>query len=105
MIREPSKIKTYLQPDRSPEWLKDNPHEWWRCDIFPADGSDHRGIGATEAEALMNATMAYLRWTGKHTPPPSSEVQLHTHMFGDTRPHQSEVDHRVDFQYHRIGRD
>lgn len=82
MIREPSKIKTYLQPDRSPEWLKDNPHERWRCDIFPVDGSDHHGIGATEAEALMNATMAYLRWTGKHTPPPSSEVQLHTHMFG-----------------------
>ena len=86
MIREPSKIKTYLQPDRSPEWLKDNPHERWRCDIFPVDGSDHHGIGATEAEAIMNASMAYLRWIGRE-------------------PKQSEVDHQVDFHYHRIGRD
>ena len=86
MIREPSKIKTYLQPDRSPEWLKDNPHERWRCDIFPVDGSDHHGIGATEAEAIMNASMAYLRWIGRE-------------------PKQSEVDHQVDFHYRRIGRD
>ena len=86
MIREPSKIKTYLQPDRSPEWLKDNPHERWRCDIFPVDGRDHRGIGATEAEALMNASMAYLRWIGRE-------------------PKQSEVDNQVDFHYRRIGRD
>ncbi len=85
MIREPSKIKTYLQ-DRPADWLKDNPHERWRCDIFPVDGSSHHGIGATEAEALMNASMAYLRWIGRE-------------------PKQSEVDHQVDFHYHRLGRD
>lgn len=85
MIGEPSKIKTYLQ-DRSADWLKDNPHERWRCDIFPVDGSDHHGIGATEAEAILNASMAYLKWIGR-------------------KPKQSEVDHQVDFQYHRIGRD
>ena len=64
MIREPSKIKTYLQ-DRPPDWLKDNPHERWRCDIFPVDGSSHHGIGATEAEAIMNASRAYLKWIGR----------------------------------------
>lgn len=85
MTRGPSRIKTYLQ-DRPADWLKDNPHERWRCDIFPVDGSDHHGIGATEAEAIMNASMAYLRWIGRE-------------------PKQSEIDHQVDFQYHRIGRD
>lgn len=85
MTRKPSKIKTYIQ-DRPADWLKDNPHERWRCDIFVPDGSDHHGIGATEAEALMNASMAYLRWIGRE-------------------PKQSEIDHKVDFQYHRIGRD
>lgn len=85
MTNQPSKIKTYLQ-DRSADWLKDHPRERWRCDIFPADGSDHHGIGATEAEALMNASMAYLKWIGR-------------------KPKQSEVDHQVDFHYHRLGRD
>lgn len=61
MTNQPSKIKTYLQ-DRTADWLKDNPHARWRCDIFPVDGSDHHGIGATEAEAIMNASMVYLRW-------------------------------------------
>ena len=61
MTNQPSKIKTYLQ-DRPADWLKDNPHERWRCDIFPVDGSYHHGIGATEAEAIMNASMAYLKW-------------------------------------------
>ena len=61
MTSQPSKIKTYLQ-DRPADWLKDHPHERWRCDIFVTDGSDHHGIGATEPEALMNASMAYLKW-------------------------------------------
>lgn len=61
MTNQSSKIKTYLQ-DRTADWLKDNPHARWRCDIFPVDGSDHHGIGATEAEAIMNASMVYLRW-------------------------------------------
>jgi hypothetical protein len=64
MTNQPSKIKTYLQ-DRPADWLKDHPHERWRCDIFVTDGSDHHGIGATEPEALMNASMAYLRWIGR----------------------------------------
>lgn len=64
MTNQPSKIKTYLQ-NRPADWLKDNPHERWRCDIFPIDGSDHHGTGATEAEAIMNASRAYLQWIGR----------------------------------------
>lgn len=200
----PSKIKTYQQ-DRPADWLKDNPQERWRCDIFPTDGSDHHGTGPTEPEAIMNAALAHLRWIksrdtqvradgsfpgmvfrsertsaadkvwttpssedaykegkfsgrsegrrgnfymagGPWVPKamtynadeawnayvaqctlvnaewlrgwkdgqveakqaslePDSDTQLQGHMFGDTRPAQSEVDHQVDFQYHRIGRD
>lgn len=85
MTSQPSKIKTYIQ-DRPADWLKDHPQERWRCDIFPADGSDHHGVGATEAEAVMNAVVAYLKWI-------------------QTRGRQSEVDHQVDFHYHRLGRD
>lgn len=57
-----TKIKTYRQ-NIPADWLKENPSETWRCDIFPDDGSDHHGVGAIEAEALLNATMAYLRWS------------------------------------------
>lgn len=59
-----AEIKTYKQ-DRPKEWLKDHPEETWRCDIFPADGSDHHGIGETEAVAICNASAAYLRWEAK----------------------------------------
>jgi hypothetical protein len=59
-----TKIKTYPQ-DRPSEWLKENPQERWRCDIFPGDGSDHHGIGATEAEAIFNASLAYRKWTDR----------------------------------------
>lgn len=181
MTNQPSKIKTYLQ-DRPADWLKDNPHERWRCDIFPADGSDHHGIGATEAEAVMNAVMAYLKWiktrggqvrpgdrfpkmtfrserpsaAGKVWTTPSSEDAylegkvsgrsasrrgefytaggpwvpkaqtynadeawnayvnqcalvnaewLRGWKDGQAEAKQSEVDHQVDFHYHRIGRD
>lgn len=38
-------------------------------------------------------------------PQPDTDAQLQGHMFGDTRPQRSEVDHQVDFRYHRIGRD
>ena len=63
MTNQPSKIKTYLQ-DRPADWLKDNPHARWHCDIFVTDGSDHHDTGATEAEAIMNASMVYLKWIG-----------------------------------------
>ena len=56
-----TRITTYKQ-DRPKEWLKDNPHERWRCDIFPDDGSDHHGIGKTEAEAIWWASQAYMNW-------------------------------------------
>lgn len=57
-----SRITSYRQ-DRPKEWLKDHPEEAWRCDIYPDDGSDHHGIGRTEAEAIHNANLSYLRWT------------------------------------------
>jgi hypothetical protein len=56
-----SHIRTYRQ-DRPAEYLTENPNERWRCDIFPPDGSDHHGVGATEAMAIINAALAYLRW-------------------------------------------
>lgn len=58
-----TRIKTYRQ-ERPADWLRENPGERWRCDIFPEDGSDHHGVGATEAEALLNAALAWRRWTG-----------------------------------------
>ena len=63
-----TKIKTYRQPDRSTEWLHYHPEETWRCDISPDDGSDHHGIGSTEASAILNAAMAYLAWTKGQRP-------------------------------------
>lgn len=59
-----TKIETYPRV-RPGSWLKDHPEERWQCDIFPADGSDHHGIGATESEAIMNAALAYRRWEAK----------------------------------------
>lgn len=59
-----AKIRIYQQ-DRPKDWLRDNPHETWRCDIYPNDGSDHHGIGRTEAEALMNASSAYFIYTNR----------------------------------------
>lgn len=59
-----AKIKTFKQ-DRPKEWLRENPHERWRCDIFPEDGSDHHGIGKTEAEAIMQAAAAYMHYIGR----------------------------------------
>jgi len=61
---EAAEIRTYLR-DRPESWLKDHPEERWQCDILPADGSDHHGIGVTEADAIMNAAMAYLRWEAR----------------------------------------
>lgn len=55
-------IHTYQQ-DRPEEWLEKHPQQRWRCDIFPDDGSDHHGIGKTEAEALHNASLHYLQWS------------------------------------------
>jgi hypothetical protein len=63
-MRRPAKILTYRQ-ERPADFIREYPHEKWRCDIFPADGSDHHGVGSTEAEAIFNATLAYLRWIGK----------------------------------------
>lgn len=48
------------------QFRTDHPQERWRCDIFPQDGSDHHGVGLTEAEALLNASMAYHRYLQKH---------------------------------------
>jgi hypothetical protein len=59
-----SKIRTFRQ-DRPKDWLQEHPEETWRCDIFPPDGSDHHGIGPTEAQAIMSAAFAYLGWTAK----------------------------------------
>lgn len=56
-----ARITTYHQ-DRPTQFLKENPQERWRCDIFPQDGSDHHGVGSTEPEAILNAATAYLRW-------------------------------------------
>lgn len=56
-----TKINTY-ERGRPERWLKDNPQDRWQCDIFPDDGSDHHGIGATEAEAISNAALAYRRY-------------------------------------------
>jgi hypothetical protein len=61
----PSKITTYRQ-DRTKEWLRVYPRERWRCDIFPEDGSDHHGIGETEAAAIYHASISYLHWIGKN---------------------------------------
>ncbi len=58
-----AKILSYRQ-ERPASWLVDHPEETWRCDIFPADGSDHHGIGETEAEAIQNAALAYRRYVG-----------------------------------------
>jgi hypothetical protein len=66
MMKKPAKILTYRQ-ERPADFIREYPHEKWRCDIFPADGSDHHGVGPTEAEALFNATLAYLRWIGKES--------------------------------------
>lgn len=61
-----AKVKTYPQ-DRPEDWLQSNPGERWRCDIYPDDGSDHHGVGATEAEAILNASQAYVLWSRRDT--------------------------------------
>ncbi len=61
--------KTYPQ-DRPKDFLKENPSEKWRCDIWVGDGSDHHGVGATEAEAQYNAKLAYMKY--RRTPNASS---------------------------------
>ena len=55
----PATVRTYQQAG-----LREY-QERWRCDIFPDDGSDHHGVGSTEAEAIWNAACAYMRWTGR----------------------------------------
>lgn len=61
-----TKIETYRQ-NRPKDWLKQHPEEKWRCDIFPDDGSDHHGTASTEAEAMLNASIAYLQWDQRST--------------------------------------
>jgi hypothetical protein len=63
-------IKTYRQA-RPADYLKAHPTERWRCDIFPDDGSDHHGIGATEASAVANAA---LHWEAYRTRPLSDQI-------------------------------
>ena len=55
----PTEIRTFKQ-DRPADYLRENPDETWRCDIFADDGSDHHGIGHIEGEAIMNAACAYM---------------------------------------------
>jgi hypothetical protein len=45
-------IRTYIKPGNYA------PHRW-QCDLFPEGGSDYHGLGATEAEAIFNASIAY----------------------------------------------
>lgn len=59
-----TRIETYPQ-ERPKEWLDKNPSERWRCDIFPQDGSDHHGVSETEAGAIHQASLAYLRWSDR----------------------------------------
>ncbi len=70
----PAKVETYLQvlPE---EFLRRNPYQKWRCDIFSGDGSDHHGVGDTEAKALLNASLAYMRWVEPTKYPPHSAEQ------------------------------
>lgn len=56
-------IRTYRQ-ERDEEFLKLHPEERWRCDIFPGDGTDHHGVGSTEALALMRAAWAWHGYNG-----------------------------------------
>lgn len=56
-----TKITVY-QKNRPASWLKEHPKDTWQCDIDANDGSDHHGKGKTEAEAIMNAALAYRRW-------------------------------------------
>ena len=39
--------------------------ETWRCDIYPYDGPDHHGVGNNEAEAILNAALAYRGYTAE----------------------------------------
>lgn len=75
-----AKIRTYLQ-DRTPDFLRENPGQRWRCDIFPADGSDHHGVGATEGAAILNAAAHYAVWqhrnAGKEPAPEDKEPRPH----------------------------
>lgn len=65
-----ARIVTYRQ-DRPADWLRDNPQEAWRCDIYTAGGTSHHGIGATEAEALIEAAMHYMAITRSAWPRPN----------------------------------
>ena len=70
-----TRIVTYRQ-DRTPDFLQDNPQETWRCDIYPEDGSDHHGVGALEAQAVMNAAMAFLKWSMRPSASIAADVRL-----------------------------
>lgn len=62
-----TKIKTYRQ-DRPADYLKAHPTERWRCDIYPDDGSDHHGVGPTEASALSNAALHWEAYSKRPQP-------------------------------------
>lgn len=55
------RVKVYEQ-DRPDHWLRENPHEAWRADIYCSDHSHHHGVGHTDAEALFNACLAFIKW-------------------------------------------
>ena len=61
MTRE-TRMSTFLQA-RTPDYLKKNPQETWRCMILARGGSEHNGIGETEAEAIHNASLHYLHYS------------------------------------------
>lgn len=57
-----TKVDVYRQT-RPADYLKDHPGECWRCDIFPLDKrSSHHGVGATEAEAIFNASLSWRKY-------------------------------------------
>lgn len=56
-----TKITVYRR-NTPADLLRDHPEERWRCDIYPTGGSDHHGVGATEAEAVLNATMHWANY-------------------------------------------
>lgn len=57
----PTQIRVYRNTYNE-EWLAAHPDQRWQCDIYPSDGSDHHGLGATEAEAVLNAAMHYRKY-------------------------------------------
>lgn len=57
-----ARIETFIR-----RTTEDDPNKW-QCDILAATGSDHHGIGKTEAEATHNATMHWIAYEDRQKP-------------------------------------